>query len=493
MAFKPIAVDFGGYDCAEYYPNVVIPGADSWGMDVKDDNVMQAMMRLLLTDDRIKTFTYNDKKKAQLQVMSGPLNRSEEKSEITKEQFTRNGSPFEGVRLGAFFNFFTDADYSDIVAKIKTFQPDFKKMGWTYLEDVSLYLDAGGETLVWQNEKTNGVIVFSSSKKKYQVLHLAASCMPRLFPWAFKDIPLTTEESDLLKLLFEQKDDMFKAKMKAIYDAQDFYSRKLRAAMKDFFKGNFDRAINDQEGNIREIERNIDNYLSHIREQHRRLEEENMRLLVLRNRACSTDESESEIIEFLSSNKSMHLLKRDGSWIYVGVNCYLNDFDEDMFKSYVEKSDKTSSYIYSKSPYDLQTTKNLFLAIWKQRRFKVRVYCEWGIKSSGEVTAVRGSSMRGHGELMKDRLPQPHINEYTCYSGYRETLSNLATSLDYVGIMNTILCSSASINWTDSAVVSYFMDKFFSKKDCKFLEDNDGNLYTVDEVVKILESEKKAA
>ena len=85
MAYNPITVNLGSYDCAEYYPNIVVPNPDGWGMDVKDDNVMQAMMRYLLNDERIKTFTYNGKKKAQIQITVDKLNRTEEKTEVTKE------------------------------------------------------------------------------------------------------------------------------------------------------------------------------------------------------------------------------------------------------------------------------------------------------------------------------------------------------------------------------------------------------------------------
>lgn len=492
MAYNPISVNLGSYDCAEYYPNIVVPNPDGWGMDVKDDNVMQAMMRYLLNDERIKTFTYNGKKKAQIQITVDKLNRTEEKAEITKDLFTRSGTPFSDVRLGIFFDFFTDSDYSAIIEKVKTFQPDFKKMGWTYLDDVSLYIDTAGDTLVWQNEKTNGVIVFSSAKKKYQVLHMAASCLPRLFSWAFKSQPMSTEEGDLLKLLFGQKDDEFKAKMKAIYDAQDFYGRKLRAAVDGFFKGNFDNAIEAQERSIRDIDNSIDRYLSQIRDYNRQRDSENAKLIMLRNRACGTDDTEKEVVEYLTSNKSIHLLKRRDGKIYIGITCYLNDYDEDMFHSYVEKKG-SSNYIYSKSPYDFDTTKALFMAIWKQRRFNLRVYCEWALRGDATVEAIGGCDMEGRKELKQDRIPQPHIDGHRCYSGYKTTLSNLASQMDYIGVLSTLLCSSACINWTDSMVVSYLMNCLFSKKYGKILEDKDGNLYTVDEAVEILKTEKKAA
>ena len=153
-----------------------------------------------------------------------------------------------------------------------------------------------------------------------------------------------------------------------------------------------------------------------------------------------------------------------------------------------------SSYIYSASPYGLELTKKLFLAIWKEHRFNLRVYCEWILYDNCNVEAVSQSNMGGRDDLMEDRIPQPHIDDYQCFRGYTGILNDLARSRDYIGIMSTLLSSSSSINWTDSTVVSKLMKRLFeTNKDTKCLEDKDGNHYTVAEVVKILEDEAKAA
>lgn len=151
-----------------------------------------------------------------------------------------------------------------------------------------------------------------------------------------------------------------------------------------------------------------------------------------------------------------------------------------------------SSYIYEESPYDMDLTKKLFLAIWKEHRFNLRVYCEWIVYDDCRVEAVRSSNMNHQEDLMKDRFPQPHIDRFTCYGGYRGMLQDLALRRDYIGVLSTLVTSSSYINWTDSTVVSWMMEKLFGDySNRKCLEDKDGNLYTIKQVVEILENESR--
>ena len=75
-------------------------------------------------------------------------------------------------------------------------------------------------------------------------------------------------------------------------------------------------------------------------------------------------------------------------------------------------------------------------------------------------------------------------------------LNALSVKHDYIGVLTTIIGSSASINWKDGTVVSDLMYDLFDEsyiKTRKCIEDNAGNLYTVAEVFDILKNEKNAA
>ena len=71
-------------------------------------------------------------------------------------------------------------------------------------------------------------------------------------------------------------------------------------------------------------------------------------------------------------------------------------------------------------------------------------------------------------------------------------LQDLALRRDYIGVLSTLATSSSYINWTDSTVVEWMMEKLFGDySNRKCLEDKDGNLYTIKQVVEILENESR--
>ena len=487
-AFTGFKSKLGSKECSEYFNSIVCRNAFE-----NDDNTILSVLRVVMNEQRIGTF--NAKKdirnKMQVQIVDKEV-RLPADTKLTAGYYGGEHGPFKQMIIGAWLNFVSNKNAADHIKEVQKFDEDYKKLGYTRLEDVGLYIDKDGSALVYQNESIQSTVIFAPTAKKIQVMQMVASCLPRIFPWAFKEFPLTKEETALLKFISERKYGELQKAMDKFYDSFDFYGKKLASMLSGFCNQNFLRAISNQEETVHRAERNVDDYERSMRSAERQVEEEKMKLLILRNRACTSDEDEKELIGFLKSNKNFTVLDKDGSNLHIGVNCYLNDYNEDIFKEYVEKQDRMSSYIYSHSPYDMELTRKLFLAIWKEHRFNMRVYCEWILHDDCTVEAYKHSSMYGRDDLMKDRIPQPHIDGYRCFSGYQKMLSGLAQSRDYIGILSTIQTSSSYINWTDSSVVSTLMDWLFnSKKNVKCLEDKDGNHYTVGEVVEILKNEKK--
>lgn len=485
MAFEAIKTRLGSSECGEYFSSFLTSNQFE-----DTDNSIMTVYRILLNEDRMKAF--EGLNKCQTIIASNKIELKDRETKITERYFTGDFGPFKIFKMGVWIDFISNRNATEYIAQTKGFDGAYLTLGWKRLEDVSLFLDSKGDVLVYQNPDKMGTIIIAPYVKRIQVMQLVASCISRIYPWCFKDYPLTEDETHILKLLAEQKYDEFKNKADEIYNNFDFYGRKLKSMLKGFCSQNFDRAITSQQDRINRTEQKINDYLKNLRDTQKELEEQQLKLLVLRNKVCNSDDDEKEIIEFIKSNKALTMLHKDDDGIYIGVNCFLNDFNEDIFEEYVVRQKSMSSYIYSQSPYDFEMTKRLFLAIWKERRFNLRVYCEWQLRDDCMVSAIDHCNMGGHKELVEDRIPQPHIDKYTCYSGYRETLSSLAEQRDYIGVLSTIQASSASINWTDSTVVSSLMEDLFNnKKDVKCLEDADGNHYTIAEIVEILQNESK--
>ena len=487
MAFGGIKCKLGLPEYDEYFNSIAYRNTYR-----DEDNSILTVLRAVMNEKRLSTFTAKSgvTGKMQFQIVSKEFRLTGDDAKLDASYYGGEHGPFKQTMIGLWMNFIPNKNAAAHIKEIKNFDADYKKLGYTRLEDVSLYLDRGGDVLVYQNESKQATLVFAPAPKRIQVMQMAASCLPRIFPWAFKDEPLTEDEIKFLKLLAEQKYLEFNDAMERVFAAYDFYGKKVAGLLKGFCNQNYARSISSQEERVRNKQRNLDDYLTSARDAQKQLEEEQLKLITIRNRACNSADDEKELIDFLKSNKSLIVLRKSGSDLRLGVNCYLNDYNEDVFKQYVENADKLSSYIYSASPYSLPLTKKLFLAIWKEHRFNLRVYCEWEMHDDCSVSAIRDSGMNGREDLMEDRIPQPHIDDYTCYSGYRGILNDLAIARDYIGILSTLVTSSSYINWTDSCVVSTMMDWLFhSKKDVKCLEDKDGNHYTVAEVVEILKKE----
>ncbi len=126
---------------------------------------------------------------------------------------------------------------------------------------------------------------------------------------------------------------------------------------------------------------------------------------------------------------------------------FLNDCDEGAFRHSVENKRDARNYIYQKSPYSFEETKEFFCAIWKEHRFKIRTYCEWRVNSDDRVRVVTQCDMEDHPEMMENRIRQPHIDRHACYGGYEATFESLSQNHDFIGTLTTIICSSSYLNW----------------------------------------------
>ena len=485
MAFTAVATKLGSDQCKKYFPDVVYSDYEDYN---NKDNVWLAVLRVLMTKERL---VCSEVGKPQYQLKKDTLLKPEEGEDYTLEMFARNDSCFYTFRYGIWFNFFDNSDINAIEIAHR-FDADYKKLGWEFAEDVSKYIDPSGDVSVYLNTAKKGTIVMGPEAKRVRILHMAASCISRLHPWFFAEHPLTEDETALLRTLYDQDNATFIQMTDRFYDAFDFYGKELAETLKGFCSSGIGSQINLIQSHINSWRGDVQQYLSSIRDIQKNIENEQIKLLVLRNKAKKKDE-ENEIIEFLKANPALTLLRKRDNNLYIGVNCYLNDFNEDMFDTYVKNNDDMSGYIYDESPYSVEETKRLFLAIWEERRFNLRVYCEWRIGSDCLVKPLEHSDMKGRDELRKDRIPQPHIDHWGCVGSYETVFNDLAMERNYIGILSTIIASSSCICWTDSTVVNTLMEDLFDDYDReKCLEDKDGNLYTVEEVIKILRKENKA-
>ena len=151
MAFNPIIVKLGTNECDDAYQNILFQN----DTEVKD-NTLLAVMRMFLNEERLKAMNEIGGR-IQLQVITSYF--SSEESELTKETFVHEDSPFKTFRYGVLVNILDTDNATEIMKKSEEYNDDYKKLGWKKLDDVSQYIDKAGDVTVYQNEKKKGTII----------------------------------------------------------------------------------------------------------------------------------------------------------------------------------------------------------------------------------------------------------------------------------------------------------------------------------------------
>lgn len=456
----------------------------------KIDNTLLSVARLLLKD-RISKFTVVPSK-AQVVLFENTFSSFKNEDGTWNEDVFYSEYDFRNSHSGIGINLAKDG--VEPIIECHKYDDKFKESGWIRMSDVEEFISKE-PCAVYQSVEKQSVYILIPFKDALRALHKIAVCIPRLFSWAFEEMPLTENEDAMLKAIDSGLPNEAEEIMAKIFDFSAIEKQEIMKKLNGISNAGVDADIRRRENDVEQKRRRVREYMDMISSMEDEIFEQNAVIGALMTKKNS-GEQDKELADFIfANNGSVHILRKftkDDGNLRVGITCFLDDYDERLYKSYIVDETNPRSYVFNKSPYDFQTTKDLFIAIFGEHRFNIRTYCEWRLKMNGDVEAVRGSSMGGDSSLRENRIQQPHIDHFTCYSGFSGIFSDLGRKRDFVGLISTALASSHSINWTDSTVVSYFMDHFFNA-DNRFLEDSEGNLYTRDEVVKILNDEKLAA
>lgn len=479
-----IKVDLGSKKYDDLFPSIKYKDSE--------DNILVAAARYVLNDNRLSTFGVGDKKGI-MQILDCTEDASAEYIKYNREGVIEDKDCVVNAMHNGIIciSYTDDAGFRKVFEVLKSLRVPLNELGWEIVDDLSAYIGPGNSALVLQNKARFADIVMINGKDRWQSLHLCASAISRLFPWAFEAEPLTESETATLRLIYENKWTEFKKVTNEFVKSGDFYKKILETKLKGFANNTLVNQIESLKQDIKHKNNNIDEWYRRIRNADSQIEEMNDQLGICMNKLIRGEDDSEGLIDFLATNKSLTMVDRESDTICLVATTYLSEYDEDAFDSYVKDKRDKNNYIYNNSPYDLELTKKLYTSIWEDRRWMIRTYSGWYL--SNTFYASPTSSIEIPKEIRENRIPQPHIEHYTCVGSYRRTFDECGKNRDYIGALNTIVVSSSSLNWTDSTVMESFMDDFWNEEYGKFLEDKDGNLYTVKEVVDILKEEIKNA
>lgn len=93
------------------------------------------------------------------------------------------------------------------------------------------------------------------------------------------------------------------------------------------------------------------------------------------------------------------------------------------------------------------------------------------------------------------RMPQPHLTRFNCWGDNKNAIIQALRESDLIGAMNNILIATQNINFTDSTVLSNWVDAIASNSHLynlpTCLSKVDGRLWSIKEVVEQLDREEQ--
>ena len=143
-------------------------------------------------------------------------------------------------------------------------------------------------------------------------------------------------------------------------------------------------------------------------------------------------------------------------------------FEEDIVESVLENK---RSFIYSYSDYsDYGISKEdmglLIKKVFLDKEIKLRVCAAYQLDISSDVhTRTIGSVTDDDTRLSKfgTYVPNPHIERYSCMGDYQYVVNECLSDGDYIQALEQCVASAISLNFADSTVMEFFMEKLYRR------------------------------
>ena len=171
MAFTGFKSKLGSDQCNEYFGSIV-----SRNSFEEEDNTVLSILRFLMNEQRVSTFTASTavKNKMQTQITEKEIRLADD-AKLTANYFGGVHGPFQQMIIGMQMVFIPNKNATEQITEIQKFDKDYKKLGYDRIEDIAMYIDRSKNVLVYQNETKQATIVFAPSSKKIQVMQMVAS------------------------------------------------------------------------------------------------------------------------------------------------------------------------------------------------------------------------------------------------------------------------------------------------------------------------------
>lgn len=354
----------------------------------------------------------------------------------------------------------------------------------TTMVDVNLYIN---------KEKKTTILVIDRVAVGYRgfciALNSACSLSPILFPW------LDTVSNENLKVLKElglRHIEPLKVLMDAILNDDSLKKSRLREITKGLCVNRFTERLEQINDEYCGVNTRINSYYEQIRLAQAELEKLLETKECLEERIRRGDELDEEIFNYLMSQKNIMVVDRVNDKLLLRAYGDLDYIDELMYRVYIANGSKRSNLIEILSDYYREKdVRKFFSYCWGgEPRYHMQVYADFEVSNDAYISRDSDYECRDEPE---NYILAPHIMLYNCFGSFQNIVVEAQRNHDFIAAFNVAVTAVRNLNLTDGIVCASFANMLCrNRKSLRFIRDNEGNLFTLDEVMdKIAQEENK--
>lgn len=345
----------------------------------------------------------------------------------------------------------------------------------TTMVDVNLYIN---------KEKKITILVIDRVAVGYRgfciALNSACSISPILFPWLDT---VSNENLKVLNRLALRHIDSLKAMMNAIINDDSLKESRLREITKGLCVNRFTERLEQINDEYCGVNTRINSYYEQIRLAQAELEKLLETKECLEERIRRGDELDEEIFNYLMSQKNIMVVDRVDDKLLLRAYGDLDYIDELMYRVYIANGSKRSNLIdLLSNHYREKDVRKFFSDCWGgEPRYHMQVYADFEVSNDAYISRDSDYECRDKPE---NYIRAPHIMLYNCFGSFQNIVVEAQRNHDFIAAFNVAVTAVRNLNLTDGIVCASFANMLCeNRKSLRFIRDNEGNLFTLDEVM----------
>lgn len=320
-----------------------------------------------------------------------------------------------------------------------------------------------------------------------------------LFPFLFAIESLQKDEQiiDCCKAV-TKKEPVKQHFAKLFNSLADIRQQKKINIIKNALNSKIQYMIQKTDREIRSIEDSIQDYEQRLAQYYEKIDVYKAQKLGFESKKKVENEEVTDVLAFIEKNRyiqNLTLIKNNSYHdtaeslqldIYAPINIYETEPLERQIANRVDDYNKheIKSKIY-------RAFKRIFVDE------ELQMICQTFVKldiANSTIDAGKESNRKQYSDYT--RLPQPHLTRFNCWGDNKNAIIQALRDSDLIGAINNILIATQNINFTDSTVLSNWVDAIAGNS-CLYhlptcLSKADGRLWSIKEIVDQLDREEEA-